>query len=104
MTKWNNSPENSVFKPSLSPQKTITAEDLAPLFDVKVKVEVWAGSAQMRMYELLKLGTGAVITLDSRIGEPMLVTVNKRTIAKGELVVVEDKLGVSLNEIQKEAK
>jgi flagellar motor switch protein FliN/FliY len=56
----------------------------------------------MPVSNLLKLGRGAVIPLDHRVGEPVDIIVNRRVIARGEIVVVEDdnaRLGVSLTEI-----
>jgi flagellar motor switch protein FliN/FliY len=56
----------------------------------------------MPVSNLLKLGRGAVIPLDHRVGEPVDIIVNGRVIARGEIVVVEDdnaRLGVSLTEI-----
>ena len=60
------------------------------------------GSATMPVANLMKLGRGAVVPLDHRVGEPVDVVVNGRIIARGEVVVVEDdnsRFGVSLTEI-----
>ena len=67
-----------------------------------MSVQVILGSAMMPVSNLLKLGRGAVIPLDHRVGEPVDIIVNGRVIARGEIVVVEDdnaRLGVSLTEI-----
>ena len=67
-----------------------------------VKVQVVLGSATMPVSNLLKLGRGAVIPLDHRVGEPVDVVVNGRIVARGEVVVVEDdnsRFGISLTEI-----
>jgi flagellar motor switch protein FliN len=69
---------------------------------IPVAVQVVLGSAMMPVSNLLKLGRGAVIALDHRVGEPVDVVVNGRVIARGEIVVVEDdnsRFGVSLTEI-----
>ncbi len=69
---------------------------------IPVTVQVVLGSTMMPVSNLLKIGRGAVITLDRRVGEPVDVVVNGRTIARGELVVVEDensRFGISLTEI-----
>lgn len=69
---------------------------------IPVSVQVILGSAMMPVSNLLKLGRGAVIPLDHRVGEPVDIIVNGRVIARGEIVVVEDdnaRLGVSLTEI-----
>ncbi len=63
-------------------------------------VEVWAvlGKTSMPIYQLLKMGRGAVIDLDQAINDPIEIRVNNRLIAYGEIVVVEDRLGVSITE------
>ena len=69
---------------------------------IPVDVQVVLGSATMPVANLIKLGRGAVIPLDHRVGEPVDVVVNGRIVARGEVVVVEDdnsRFGVSLTEI-----
>ncbi len=76
--------------------------NLDTILRIPVSVQVVLGSAQMPVSNLLKLGRGAVIPLDRRIGEPVDVVVNGRIVARGEVVVVEDdstRFGVSLTEI-----
>jgi flagellar motor switch protein FliN/FliY len=69
---------------------------------IPVVMQVIVGSATMPVSSLMKLGRGAIVPLDHRIGEPVDVVVNGRLIARGEVVVVEDdntRFGVSLTEI-----
>lgn len=69
---------------------------------IPVVVQVVVGSATLPVSSLLKLGRGAVIPLDHRVGDPVDIVVNGRTIARGEVVVVEEdgaRFGVSLTEI-----
>jgi flagellar motor switch protein FliN/FliY len=76
--------------------------NLDMILRIPVSVQVVLGSAMMPVANLLKLGRGAVIPLDHRVGEPVDIIVNGRVIARGEIVVVEDdnsRLGVSLTEI-----
>lgn len=76
--------------------------NLDTILRIPVTVQVVLGSASMPVSHLLKLGRGAVIPLDRRVGEPVDIIVNGRTIARGEVVVVEDdnsRFGVSLTEI-----
>jgi flagellar motor switch protein FliN/FliY len=76
--------------------------NLDTILRIPVVVQVVLGSANMPVSNLLKLGRGAVIPLDHRVGEPVDVVVNGRVIARGEIVVVEDdnsRFGVSLTEI-----
>jgi len=80
---------------------TRTADDLEAVFDVPVKVSAVLGRARMEVGELLKLGPGAVLELDRKVGEAIDIYVNNRLVARGEVVLVEDKLGVTMTEIIK---
>ncbi|WP_208976202.1 flagellar motor switch protein FliN [Polycladidibacter stylochi] len=76
--------------------------NLDAVLGIPVDMQVVLGSATMPVASLLKLGRGAVIPLDHRVGEPVNLVVNGRTVARGEIVVVEDdnsRFGVSLTEI-----
>ncbi len=75
------------------------AADLEALFDVPVKVSAVLGRARMDVGELLRLGPGAVLELDRKVGEAIDIYVNNRLVARGEVVLVEDKLGVTMTEI-----
>lgn len=72
--------------------------------DIPVSVSVVLGKASMQVNQLLKLGRGAVIELDRKVGEPIDIYVNNRLVARGEVVVVEDKIGVTMTEIIKAEK
>ena len=78
-----------------------TAADLEAIFDVPVRVSAVLGRARMDVSELLRLGPGAVLELDRKVGEAIDIYVNNRLIARGEVVLVEDKLGVTMTEIIK---
>jgi len=77
------------------------AADLEAVFDVPVKVSAVLGRARMEVGDLLKLGPGAVLELDRKVGEAIDIYVNDRLVARGEVVLVEDKLGVTMTEIIK---
>jgi flagellar motor switch protein FliN/FliY len=77
------------------------ASDLEAVFDVPVKVSAVLGRARMEVGELLKLGPGTVLELDRKVGEAIDIYVNDRLVARGEVVLVEDKLGVTMTEIIK---
>jgi flagellar motor switch protein FliN/FliY len=87
----------------LSDPETVNrgAADLEAVFDVPVKVSAVLGQARMDVGELLKLGPGAVLELDRKVGEAIDIYVNDRLVARGEVVLVEDKLGVTMTEIIK---
>ena len=76
--------------------------NLDSILRIPVSIQVVLGSATMPVASLMKLGRGAVVPLDHRVGEPVDVVVNGRVVARGEVVVVEDdnsRFGVSLTEI-----
>ena len=78
-----------------------TASDLAPVFDVPVNISAVLGKAHMSVAQLLKLNRGSVLQLDRKVGEAIDIFVNNRLVARGEVVVVEDRLGVTMTEIIK---
>jgi flagellar motor switch protein FliN/FliY len=75
--------------------------NLEAVYDVPVRLSVVLGKTTMPVNQLLKLGRGAVIELDRKVGEPIDIFVNDRLVAKGEIVVVEDRIGVTMTEIIK---
>jgi len=77
------------------------AADLEAVFDVPVQVSAVLGRARMEVGELLRLGPGTVLELDRKVGEAIDIYVNNRLVARGEVVLVEDKLGVTMTEIIK---
>ena len=78
-----------------------SAADLEAVFDVPVQVSAVLGRARMEVGDLLKLGPGTVLELDRKVGEAIDIYVNNRLVARGEVVLVEDKLGVTMTEIIK---
>lgn len=78
-----------------------SAADLEAVFDIPVNVSAVLGRAHLPVNQLLKLGKGAVVELDRKVGEAIDIYVNNRLVARGEVVVVEDHLGVTMTEIIK---
>ena len=74
-------------------------DDLQAVFDVPVKVQAILGRARMDIGELLRLKPGMVVELDRRVGEPVDIFVNNRLIARGEVVLIDSALGITLTEI-----
>ena len=79
-----------------------TANDLAPVFDVPVNISAVLGRAHLSVAQLLQLGQGSVLEHDRKVGEAIDIYVNNRLVARGEVVVVEDRLGVTMTEIIKD--
>ena len=78
-----------------------SGQDLEAVYDIPVQVSAVLGKATMQVSQLLKLGRGAVVELDRKVGEAVDIYVNNRLVARGEVVVVEDRLGVTMTEIIK---
>src|SRR5215203_3356305 len=78
------------------------ASDLAPVFDVPVSISAVLGRATMSVAQLLQLGSGSILELDRKVGEAIDIYVNNRLVARGEVVVVDERLGVTMTEIIKD--
>ena len=79
-----------------------TAGELETVFDIPVPVSAVLGRARMEVSQLLKLEEGAIVELDRKVGEAIDIYVNDRLVARGEVVLVEDRLGVTMTEIIKD--
>ncbi|MCA3324654.1 MAG: flagellar motor switch protein FliN [Roseomonas sp.] len=76
--------------------------DLDAVYDIPVQISAVLGRATMQVSQLLKLGRGAVVELDRRLGEAVDIYVNNRLVARGEVVMVDDnRLGITMTEIVK---
>src|SRR3954466_7246762 len=79
-----------------------TATDLAPVFDVPVNISAVLGRASLSVAQLLELAQGSVLELDRKVGEAIDIYVNNRLVARGEVVIVDERLGVTMTEIIKD--
>ncbi len=79
----------------------VSVEHLDAVYSVPVEVAAVLGKTSMPVSSLLKLGRGAVVELDRKVGEAIDIYVNNRLVARGEVVVVEDRLGITMTEIIK---
>jgi flagellar motor switch protein FliN/FliY len=78
------------------------ARDLEAVYDIPVTVSAVLGRTTMQVSQLLRLGRGAVVELDRKLGEAIDVYVNNRLVARGEVVMVDDnRLGITMTEIVK---
>lgn len=94
----NNTEDNSKVNFS---NKSKVSSDLEAVFEVPVQISAVLGKTTMPVHQLLKLGRGAVVELDRRIGEAVDIYVNNLLVARGEVVLVEDKIGITMTEIVK---
>lgn len=78
-----------------------TANDLETVFDIPVQVSAVLGKSRMQVSQLMKIGASTVIELDRKVGEAIDIYVNNRLVARGEVVVVDERLGVTMTEIIK---
>jgi flagellar motor switch protein FliN/FliY len=78
-----------------------TASDLEAVFDVPVRISVILGRARIPVASLLKMDVGTVVELDRQVGEAVEIYINDRLVARGEIVLVENRLGVTMTEIVK---
>lgn len=91
-------PEPTELPEIEAPQATRRAR-LESVYDVPVKVAAVLGKKRVSMAELMSLEAGAVIELDRRVGEPIDLYVNDKLVARGELVLIDGVLGVTMTEI-----
>jgi len=73
--------------------------NLNPVLDVPVSLTIELGGCQLPMKEVLQLNIGSVIQLDKPADAPMELSINGKLIARGEVVVVEDRFGVKITEV-----
>jgi len=94
------SAENDTFGED-DPERVRSAQELEAVFEVPVSVSAVLGKTHMEVSNLLKLGRGTIVELDRKVGEAIDIYVNDRLVARGEVVVVDDRLGVTMTEIVK---
>ncbi len=86
-----------------APSVERSAADLEAVFDVPVRISVVLGRTRIPVANLLKMDVGSVVELDRQVGEAVEIFVNERLVARGEIVLVENRLGVTMTEIVKAA-
>ena len=87
------------FDTQAGTEQSLGTEGIEAVHDVPVKVQAVLGRARMPVGDLLHLSSGTVVELDRRVGEPVDIFVNDRLIARGEVVLIDNALGVTLTEI-----
>ena len=96
--------EPAAATPASFPPVTNTAvaeqtKNIDFILDIPMRVSIYVGSTKMAIRDLLQLAQGSVIELDKLAGEPMEVMVNNKLVAKGEVVVVNEKFGIRLTDV-----
>ncbi len=81
-----------------------SVNDLEAVYDIPVKVSAVLGKCKMKVSQLMSLNKGAIIELDRKVGEAIDIYVNNNLVARGEVVVVDDKLGITMTEVVKATK
>jgi len=95
-------PQNVAFEEVKAGETVETSKkEIDAIYDIPVQISAVLGKTTMQVNQLLKLGRGAVVELDRKVGEAIDIYVNNRLVARGEVIVVEDRLGVTMTEIVK---
>ena len=99
-----NDNENATADDDIGPaiDATITADsDDGALLDVRIEIVAVLGTAELKISQILQLGRGAVVELERLVGEPVELRAERQLVARGEVVVTDDKLAVKLTEVVK---
>ncbi len=91
--------QTASFPPVEETAQAASNKNIDFLLDIPLQVTVHIGGTRMLIRELLQLGQGSVIELDKLAGEPMEVLVNNKLVARGEVVVVNEKFGIRLTDV-----
>ncbi len=93
------SPQPATFPTVQGGESAVAPKNMDFLLDIPMSVAVYVGSTKMAIRDLLQLAQGSVIELDKLAGEPMEVMVNNKLVARGEVVVVNEKFGIRLTDV-----
>ncbi len=98
-TAGSQSPQPASFPPVQQAETGGAPKNIDFILDIPMSVTVYVGSTKMAIRDLLQLAQGSVIELDKLAGEPMEVMVNNKLVARGEVVVVNEKFGIRLTDV-----
>ncbi len=98
-TTGSQSPQPASFPPVQQTETGGAPKNIDFILDIPMSVTVYVGSTKMAIRDLLQLAQGSVIELDKLAGEPMEVMVNNKLVARGEVVVVNEKFGIRLTDV-----
>jgi len=77
----------------------ISEADLDPVLDVPITLTAILGRTQLAISDVLRLNAGSIVELDRAIGEPIDIFINRQLVARGEVVLIEDQLGITISEL-----
>ncbi|MBI3014038.1 MAG: flagellar motor switch protein FliN [Candidatus Tectomicrobia bacterium] len=92
-------PPEEAGAPQEEPAQSVSSLNLDFILDIPLQVTVELGRTKMRIHDLLSLGQGSVIELTKLVGEPLELLVNEKLVARGEVVVVNEKFGIRLTDV-----
>ncbi|MGA1151940.1 MAG: flagellar motor switch protein FliN, partial [bacterium] len=92
-------PSDSDSPAPAGPGHVASELDIDFLLDVQLNIQVEVGRSQIRIEDLLELDQGSIVELQSAIGEPLDIRVNEKLVARGEIVVINDKFAVRITDI-----
>ena len=95
----NHAPDDNI-EPSID-AAVIAGSDDGALMDVSIEIVAVLGTAELKISQILQLGRGAVVELERLVGEPVELRAERQLVARGEVVVTEDKLAVQITEVVK---
>ena len=87
-------------RPSIDTAIIANSDDGA-LMDVSIEIVAVLGTAELKISQILQLGRGAVVELERLVGEPVELRAERQLVARGEVVVTDDKLAVQITEVVK---
>lgn len=93
--------DDAVQAESFAQEADNPVEQLEAIYDVPVQISAVLGKASMPISQLIRLGRGAILELDRKVGESIDVVVNNRLVARGEIVIVDEHIGITMTEIIK---
>ena len=88
------------IEPSIDADIIVDTDDGA-LMDVSIEIVAVLGTAELKISQILQLGRGAVVELERLVGEPVELRAERQLVARGEVVVTDDKLAVQITEVVK---
>lgn len=97
-------PMNNSQPPSAAAELAVSENDLEAVLDVPITVTAILGTKRMAIADIVRLSAGSVLELDRQVGEPIDLYVDGRLIARGEVVLADERLAITMTDIVKPEK